>query len=99
MYAPAFAGSPPSAPALLPPAIVDEVGTASPWDGGPGRDAINETPAVAAAALHPVLLELLEAYIGSPIHLGHTPTATALPPGNGSTGWHSVSAAARDLFL
>ena len=79
-------------PALLPPAIVDEVGTASPWDGGPGRDAINETPAVAAAALHPVLLELLERYIGSPIHLGHTPTATALPPGNGSTGWHSVSA-------
>ena len=81
-------------PALLPPVTVSKIGTASPWDGGPGRDAINETPAVAAAALHPVLLELLEAFIGSPLHLGHTPTVTALPPGNGSTGWHSVSPAA-----
>jgi hypothetical protein len=83
-------------PALIAPAQVREIRAAAELMLAGGahagrRDVINEAPAAARATVHPVLLHVLERYIGGRVHLGHTPTIARLAPGAGGPvgGWHS----------
>ena len=68
----------------------DAMQEASPPEGPTERvglmNIINSTPIAAQCAVHPVVLYLLESFVGGAIHFGHSPQCAVAKPQDGTLG-------------